>query len=147
MTEKTIETEDRSGRIETAKDAIGETIGAAGQFLSDRVLSPIGAGAAPLAPAAEKAMNCAARTVRGSADAVAKVGGATRDVVADGLTTGHRVLRKVPGVARVEDTVSAAVKAIPDRLNLVRADDIADLKRSIDALNRQIDRLVENTSG
>jgi len=132
-------------------------LGASGEFISERVLSPIGAGASRLAPVAEKAKTCATRTVRGGADAAVKVGGTAKNlvvkaggkamhVITDSVTAGHRVVRKVPGVARAEDAVAEAIKGIPDRLNLVRADDIADLKKSVDSPNRQIDRLVKNTS-
>ena len=157
MEKNTTKAEDRSGTIEKAKDAIGHTIGAVGQFVSDRVLSPIGAGASRLAPVADKAKSCATRTaqsgkntalkVGGTAkDLALKAGGVAKDVFAQGMAAGHRTVRKVPGVARAEDAVSSAVNGLPDRLNLVRADDIANLKQSVDALNRQIDRLVKNAS-
>ena len=157
MIEKTIETEQVTGHLERVRDAVGRTLGTAGQFLSDRVLSPIQTGASRLAPVAEKVRTCATQTARGGADAaikagatvkglVVQAGSAATDAIGDGLTAGHRVVRKVPGVARAEDRVSATVKGLPDRLDLVRADDIANLKRSIDSLNRQIDRLIEKAT-
>jgi len=67
----------------------------------------------------------------------------TIDALADGPTTGHRMVLKISAVARAEGMVSSAVNGLPDRLDLVWAEDIAALERSVDSLNRQIDRLVE----
>jgi len=166
--ENTVETEDAAGRLGRETDALGRKLESVGQFFSDRVLSPIGARISRLAPVAEETKNCATRMAKGSKDVTFKAGGVAKDVamtagsaakdlavraggtakevIGDGLAAGHRVVRKIPGVSGAEDMVAEAVKGIPDRLNLVRADDIADLKQSVDSLNRQIDRLVKKTS-
>jgi len=104
--ENTIETENRSEHLKKATDAVGATLGAAGEFLSRRVLSSMNAGASRLAPTVETAKNCATRTAQSGKDAVLKVGGKAKDLalragglakdaLSDGIAVGHRTARKV----------------------------------------------------